>query len=338
VIDAWSMRLLRRDLVILYEHSCGDTQRALPEPGLSYPDYAAWQAEAMASSGFAPAVAYWQQQWRQYGSHRIALGDLPFALPAPQRSTLSFGMERVELPAGTCASIRTFARFSRVSLNMFFLAAYAAVLQSYTQKSQLALWSHFANRSRPDVQNSVGHFTHTHLIGLDFSADPTGTQLLWQIRRVILDAYEHQEMPLAYLWRTINCWPRYADSRVLLDYHQADEPWEDWQLSSGLTISKAKLPDSPSPRFSSLGVYIQDSRDGMSVYVQYSQDRFPQAAILAMLEDLHSLIAHLLKNPQKKLSDCFPSPRYQTARGSTSNMGAFVVLPNKATPGPTGAG
>lgn len=326
VADAWSMRILRKELVALYDRFCGDTQRFLAEPGLSFPDYAAWESQALASSELASAVSHWKQQWERYGSARIAYEDLPFANPVMQQPLRGFVVERALVDPAVCDAIRRFARLSRVSMNMFFFASYAAVLQSYTRKPRLALWCHFANRSRPEVQNSIGYFVHRHLIGLDFPPELSGAELLWQTRKAILDAYEHQLMPLAHVWHSMNRWPRFADTRVLVDYYQADELWEDWQLASGLQIRRVALPGVLSPRFSSLGMYVRDSREGMSLEVQYSQDRFPQTSVRHLLDDVQSVITHLLSHPDTKVSDFFSAPRYGTVARPSKRMGEFVGL------------
>ncbi len=310
VADAWSMRLLRTELALLYKYFCGGTEYPLSEPGLQYPDYGLWQNQAMATTYFDEATEYWRKQWAHFGSARIAPRELPFAAPAPRHGRPSFGAVRGTLEAHTCQEIRKFARQSRVTLNTFFLAAYAVVLHSYTRKPQLALWGHFSNRRRADVQKTIGYFMHSHLIGLDFSAAPSGVELLHQVRTKVLEGYDHQEMPLAYLWHRLNRWPRYADTRVLLDYHRADETWEQAEPSHGLVIRRSQLPESLSGRFSSLGVYIKDDSDGMSFSVQYAKDRFPPEAVGHLVEDLQLVIARLLAQPDRKVSDYFDKPRY----------------------------
>jgi len=210
------------------------------------------------------------------------------------------------------------------------VAACAILMQSYTRKNRLGLWSHFSNRGRTDVQNTVGYFVHTHLLGLDFGSALTGSQLLQQVRQTILDGSKHQEMPLPHLWQELNCWPRYADARVLVDYHYADESWEDQPQFGGVAIQRAKLPEIRQERFSSLGVYIRDSKDGMNLSVQYAKDRFHPAAIRHMLEDLQAVIAHLMSGPDRKISALIGTPRYTDALGSpTSEMSEFVGLPKE---------
>lgn len=329
VADAWSMRILRKELVILYDRFAGNESRSLPETGLSYPDYADRQNLELSSVALAPSVDYWKRQWESYGPWRVAYDDLPLAKPARRTVPDRFAADRVVVDPDVCDAIRTFARLSRLSLNMFFFAAYAIVLHCYTCKRRLGLWCNFANRGRPEVQDTIGYFVHRHLIGLDFPDGLTGSSLLWQTRKAVLNAYEHQHIPLAHVWQAMNRWPRYADSRVLADYHQADEPWEDWELTGGLRIRRLDLPVSYTPRLSSLGLYVRDSREGMVLEVQYSQDRFSPAAVCGLLDDIQAVIGHLFVHPDRKIRDFFTAPRYgltNHASESISKMGEFVKL------------
>jgi len=339
VADAWSMRVVRSELVQLYAHYCGTTPYPLPEPGLQYPDYAVWQNRARASGHFSAATKYWKQQWERFGDARIAFGELPFAETAASYGNASYGAEQVRLDATTCQELRRSARLFRVTLNMFFVAACAVLMQSYTRKNRLGIWSHFSNRGGPDVQNTVGYFAHTHLLGIDLSSGPTGAQLLQQVRQTVLDGYDHQEMPLPHLWQELNCWPRYADARVLVDYHQADEPWEDQPQTSGVVMERAQLPEIRQGRFSSLGLYIRDSRDGMSVTVHYAKDRFQPPAIRHMLEDLQIVIAQFLAGPERKISAFIEKPRYADSPVHRSiEMSEFVRLSKDSKAGTATSG
>jgi non-ribosomal peptide synthetase component F len=215
---------------------------------------------------------------------------------------------------------------------MVFLAAYAIVLHSYTRKAKLALWGHFSNRGRPEFQNTIGYFVHSHLIGIDFSSDPSGAELLQQVRATVLDACDHQEMPLPYLWQKLNCWPRYADARVLLDYHCGEK--ETDPSSTGLVIRRAKLPESLTGRFSSLGVYVNDDQERISFSVQYLKARFPQVPVEHLVEDLQVVIARFLADPERKVAAFFDRPRYPGSSSvePASEMGEFVVIENGAIP------
>jgi len=332
VADAWSMRILRSELALLYEHFSAGTPYPLPDPGPNYPDYAAWQNKAMAGSHFARSAAYWSEQWARFGWARIATRELPFAAPEPQPAKVPFGVERAALEPGTCEEIRRFARQARVTLNMFFLTAYAILLHSYTRKAELALWGHFSNRGRPEFQNTIGYFVHSHLIGIDFNSDPSGAKLLQQVRGTVLDACDHQEMPLPYLWQRLNCWPRYADVRILLDYQGAPEK-ESARSANGLLIRRAKLPDFLMGRFSSLGVYVSTDNKRILVSTQYSRERFPQAPVQRLVEDLQLVIARLLSNPSQAVSAFFDHPRYPGSPVEpASEMSEFVVLESGLIP------
>jgi Condensation domain len=323
VTDAWSMRILRSEFARLYSYFSAGGTYPLPELRLHYPDYAIWQHQAISNGFFANAADFWARRWLAVAHARIAARELPFAAPEPQTDETPFGSERAELDPALSREIRNFARRLRITLNVFFFAAYSIVLHSYTRKSRVALWGHFSNRRRPEFQDTVGYFVHSHLIGVDFEGDPSGRELLEQIRQTTLEAFEHQEMPLPYLWNRLNCWPRFADVRVLLDYHNA---WEDdFRANDGLVIRRADLPDLGIRRFSNLGVYVTEKPDNTSLSVQYSRERFSPAAVRDLIRDLHVVMAGLLKDPTRKVSAILGDPRYAGFAGEpVRDMGEFI--------------
>jgi hypothetical protein len=325
VADGWSMRLLRHELVQLYESFCSGAVHPLPRPEMQYPDYAIWQRGDESAPYFDAAAAHWKQLWERFASARIALGELPFALPAAPFVSTSFGSELMTLDPETCRAIRALSREARVTPHTFFLAVYATVLQSYVRRDRLALWSHFSNRQRAETQNTIGYFAHSHLLGIEFTRTMTAVELLHQIRTSMLAAYEHQELPLAMLWNRLHCWPRYADARLLVDYQRTDESWENQRQPSGLLIRRASVPEVAQGRFSSLGLYIKDDGEQMSLSVQYARERFPQAAVQHLAEDLRAAVGRFLAGPGERISKFVEQPRYpESSVRPSPGMGEFV--------------
>lgn len=294
VSDAWSMRIIRREFAQIHAQLSSRGRVLLEDPGLSYPSYALRQEEMAASGEFARALEYWHAQWSAYAASRVGFGDLPFSLPQPEIPTNEFASENSSFDPDASGVIRVFARHAKVTLYVLFLTAYARLLRQYTGKNRLAIWGHFANRMRPDVHRTVGWFANTHLLGIDLGDDPAVRSQLLRVRRTVLDASEHQEMPVALVWRATGSYPRHPDAKVLLDVGVADEPLPQMDGAGELRIGHATHLTPSFGRFSSLGLYIRDDRDRIHLSVQYSVDRFPQSAMQRLLADFqHEVICIL---------------------------------------------
>jgi hypothetical protein len=290
VTDMWSMRVVRRELQQIYSQIAQLGEARLAPPGLSYPDYAEFQREMATSGGFANGLGYWRKEWSEFSSSRISFTDLPFALPPPPAGNFLFGAEVDEIDPEMTRAIRSFARQVRVTLYMLFAAVYAVVLRHYTEKPKMAIWGHFANRMRPVTRDSVGWFANTHLIGINGGNSVRET--LPAVRRSVLNAHQHQEVPVGLVWRSMGGYPRDPDARVLLDLHAIDEIEEPGPL--GLRIQHLPRMNPTMGRFSNLGLYIRDEHERMTVSIQYASDRFPADAIRRVLADFRREIENLI--------------------------------------------
>jgi hypothetical protein len=294
ISDAWSMRIIRREFAEIYSRLSGGGRKPLEDPGISGPEYAVLQNEMIANGDFRPALDYWREQWAKCSADRLGFGDLPFALSNPETPTYAFGCENSCFDPDISGEIRAFARKTKVTLYMLFLAACGQLLRRYTGRDRLAIWGHFANRMRPEVQQTVGWLANTHLIGLDMTDNLSLPEFLLRIRRTVLDASEHQEMPVAAVWRAMGSYPRHPDARILLDVSIAGEPLVQTTCNGVLMVSQATDWTPLFGRFSNLGLYIRDDQVRIHLSVQYSQDWFPSAAMQQLIGDFRDEVAGIL--------------------------------------------
>jgi hypothetical protein len=301
VSDAWSMRVIAAELRVLYGQISGAAPDQLPPVPRGLPDYAVWQHEQMQTSSFDRAAEYWRQQWSEFGSCRLTFSDFPFALPPPKTPTFAFDSARLSLEPDLAAASRRLARGSKVTLHILFLAALAILLRQCTGLEKIAVWNHFADRSRPEFRNAVGCFWTTHLVGVDLTADPSASEALLRAREVISQGLTNERLPLPLLWLMLRCRPCYPDAQILLDSRT-----EDWRegpsVAGGVVIRRATLPKVLPPRFSTMGIYVNDTQQGTSLSAQYAVDLYSPEGIRALLHDLCGVIGQLVEEPVKKVS------------------------------------
>jgi hypothetical protein len=299
VSDLWSLRILRRELRLLYAHSLQGGTNPLPELPLQFSDFAAWQQEQLHTHYFDRAVDYWRKQWETYESAQLNYGDFPLALPKPADATMAVAVELVELDSEESQKIRTFARRASVTLHTLFITVFTVLLQRYSGKDRIAVWTNFANRPGQDTQNVIGWFTNSHIIGVSLTPDQSALHLLGQVRGVVLEAHEHQEIPTALLWRILGGCPRNSDANIAFDIFAKDD---SAPLSHGVTISGSKLPPIGTKGPIDLHVRVLEGSGGITLFAAYSLDRFRGGPIREMLEALRDLVLAVIANPESPLS------------------------------------
>ena len=95
--------------------------------------------------------------------------------------------------------LQRLGRQEGVTLFMALLAALQVTLSKHAGQQDIAVGTAVANRNRSEIEGLVGFFVNTLVMRTQLEPDSTFAQLLQQIRRVALDAYQHQDVPFERL-------------------------------------------------------------------------------------------------------------------------------------------
>jgi amino acid adenylation domain-containing protein len=205
IADAWSIGVLYRELAILYAagsasavHDPNPGQgaarvlpRSLPPLPVQYPDFALWQRRQMAGERLAAEIAFWRGQLVE-APERV---ELPLDRPRPARRTYAGRRITLELPPGLPETLHEQARRAGASLYMVLLAAFDTLLHRLCSQDDLVVASPVASRTQLAIEGLIGFFVNTVVHRVRLGADLPAARLLARVRDVVLEVYEHQELP-----------------------------------------------------------------------------------------------------------------------------------------------
>ncbi|MEU5549992.1 condensation domain-containing protein [Micromonospora sp. NPDC047793] len=188
--DDYSNALLARDLRSLYAVETGETVD-LPAPQWQYAQWARWQADQLSGANLTRLTDYWTGKLT--GARLV---DLPARRrrPVPDGEPPWISVEHY-VDAETTAALRQLARRHRTTLFPVTLAVFYALLYAETGADDLTVASLFANRSQPQVRDTVGFFASMVLLRERFTPDTTLSELIAQARTTVMDAMRHQDLP-----------------------------------------------------------------------------------------------------------------------------------------------
>ncbi len=191
VSDGWSTGVLVKEVTALYSAFCSGQPDPLPPLAIQYADYAAWQRQWLQGETLQAQIEFWQQ--RLTGAP--ALLELPTDRPRP--ATQSYAGDRVNftVPAELTGSLRALARRHGATLFMTMLAAWSALLSRLSGQDDILIGTSVANRRRTEVEPLIGFFLNSLALRVKLDTDPTVAELLAAVRTIMLDAYEHQDVP-----------------------------------------------------------------------------------------------------------------------------------------------
>ena len=225
--DFFSNAILTRDLSWLYDNNLGASSDELPPIGWSYSEWSEWQRRAHADGRLEELQTYWR--------HQLDGARLP-SIPRNARASAS-GAAGSDTPGRTTFDIdptvierlQLLAQRLRTTMFPVMLAAFYAHLYHSCGRRDLAVASLFNNRTRPEVQDTVGFFVNMIMLRLQVDTEAPLEQIVRGSRKVFLEAMRHGDLPLQMLpARTIAP----ADEIVFqyLDAHVSRESTLDFEM------------------------------------------------------------------------------------------------------------
>ncbi len=206
--DAWSERVLFNELSILYGAFSRGEPSPLPELTIQYADYAAWQRERMETGEFQRHLSYWKNK----------LEDLPPATeletdhPRPAIYSNRGARYLFSLPTTLASALKDLGLRQNATESMVLLAAYLTFLYRYTHQNELLIGMPIAGRTTLEMEGLIGLFTNSTVLRCNLAGQPTFLGLLERVQKCVLEAVDHQEVPLEKLVAEIN--PKRDPSRT----------------------------------------------------------------------------------------------------------------------------
>jgi amino acid adenylation domain-containing protein/non-ribosomal peptide synthase protein (TIGR01720 family) len=192
--DGWSLGIFVRELKQLYGAYSHGEPSPLPPLSIQYGDFAVWEREQIVQGRFAEQLQYWLEQMK---------GDLqPLELPLDAaRGEPAFVVARENFPieADLCGDLREFSSNHGVSLFMTLLSGFALVVANHSGQDDFRIGTLVGGRNRPELEDLIGLFVNTLLLRLRVPPSATFQELLGHTREVVLEAFQHQDLPFELL-------------------------------------------------------------------------------------------------------------------------------------------
>ncbi|WP_284415791.1 condensation domain-containing protein, partial [Acidovorax sp. SUPP3334] len=195
ISDGWSVQVILDELAVQYAaRSQGQVPMLLPLP-IQYADYAAWQAQWLASGEGERQLAWWRAE---LGREQPAL-SLPTDRPRRSDGRYRAAQHRMVLPDALLLALRRTAQAKGATLFMALLGGFFALLQRYTGQADVRVGVPFANRNRTETAGLVGFFVNTQVLKARLDSRMDGAALLEHARGIAIGAQTHQDLPFEHL-------------------------------------------------------------------------------------------------------------------------------------------
>jgi len=296
VCDGWSIGVLARELVEICAAGHVGRLPDLPELALSYGDYAEWQAEWAQSEHLQQDTDFWVHALRGATQFEV-LPDHP----RPPAMSTQGAIESRLLPRELTDRLSGFARRRGLTLFMASVTALLCLLKRYTAAEDISFGTQVAGRDDPDLEPLVGMFINTLVLRFALPGDPTVAELSEQVSGVVLDAFEHQLMPLEKLIEILKP-PRDPSRNTLFSINFIfqrsfiqNAPAGSFDLIDTPSVSAGAMYD--------LNFFMVERPEGWRFSCEFNTSLFERATVARMLGHFVRIVDAFAANDSQKISD-----------------------------------
>ncbi|KMO74622.1 Linear gramicidin synthase subunit D [Mycolicibacterium chubuense] len=310
--DGWSIAPLVRDLGIAYAGRTAGQPPGWAALPVQYIDYTLWQRTQFGDldddkSLIAAQLAYWQDALAGMPEQLNLPTDRPYPAVADYRGATV----DIEWPAALQQRVREVARAHNATSFMVIQTALAVLLSKISASSDVAVGFPIAGRGDPALEELIGFFVNTLVLRVDLAGDPTLADLLAQVRRQSLAAYENQDVPFEVLVERLNP----ARSLTRQPIVQVMLAWQNFagsgdaagglalgdltvsQMGADTHTARMDLLFNLADRFTGAG-----EPDRICGVVEFRTDVFEPSTIRRLLTQFERVLTTLTADPHHRLS------------------------------------
>ena len=312
--DGWSLAPLIRDIGEAYASRCAGLAPGWVELPVQYVDYTLWQRAQFGDlddvdSPIATQLKYWEDALAGMPERLM----LPTDRPYPSVADMCGATVNVDWPAELQRRIREVAGGYHATSFMVVQAALAVLLSRLSASADVAVGFPIAGRGDPALDELVGFFVNTLVLRVDVAGDPTVAELLAQVRRRSLAAFEHQDVPFEVLVERLNPTRSLTHHPLVqvalawqnLPGHDSGDP------ATGLALGDLRVTQMPFDThtarmdltFSLSEVWSNaNAPAGIRGMVEFRTDIFDRETIQALVERFQRVLVAMTANPEARIS------------------------------------
>lgn len=296
ISDAWSTAVIIREIVALYPAFAEGKSFALPELPIQYADFAVWQRQWLQGEVLENHLAYWKQKL----GAALPVLKLPYTQNQTVISSNKAGVQTFRLSPELSQTLNTLSRQENVTLFMTMVAALKTLLYRCTGQDDIVIGTDVANRNRGEIEALIGFFVNLVVLRTDISGYPTFRELLQRVRKVTLEAYNHQDLPFDKLVEELRPERHLSNTPLFHVLFVMDNvPTQNLQLP-GLTLSPIEV-ETKTAKFD-IALFMSETEAGITGSWLYKTDLFIAEKIASFFENFPALLASITTQPDARIN------------------------------------
>jgi hypothetical protein len=293
IMDGWSMPVVLKDFVQIYETFCHGQEVSLT-PTRPFRDYTDWLQQQDTSK----AEEYWRQAVREIKE--------PTPLTNLEAKDLSnqaerYDEEKLHLSATTTAALQSIAAQHHMTMNTLIQGAWAILLSRYSCRNNVVYGCTVSGRpvDLAGVESMVGVFINTVPIYVQVDSEQFLIPWLQQLQVQLVDARQYEYTPLTQIQglSEVQRGLPLFESILVFENQPVNQYLRDWkgniEIENTHLFYKTNYP---------LTIVAYPSSE-LAIAISYDFRRFDVLTIREILKDFEILLQNIATNPNIRLQD-----------------------------------
>jgi Condensation domain len=289
IADGWTLGIFVQDLCAAYVLQRMGTPNGLDPVPTSYSAWGAAERGLWQPSELERRIDFWKS--RLTGMRRL--------WNTPDDSDIVFVPQRLvsELPADLSGSVRELARRNGATLFSTLLAAFQVTLSRWTGENDIVVGTPVANRTKPDVRETMGYFSGIVPLRGQVERDRPFSEHVRVVHQNTVDSFANA-VPFAELVRAVGEHPSPRRNPIFeVRFALQNHPVPDVEIR-GLSL-KLRMRSTGTPRFD-LGCEITERGDTLELVWLFRESLFSKPEIEELNRLFQTVIEGVCRLPERQ--------------------------------------
>ena len=319
VCDGWSINVLLDEFATVYAALARGDSATLPA-STSFAAYACGRAEREPQE-----TAHVESFWREQFAQPVMPLALPTDHPRPLQRTFAGATSHASISLDAYEAVKRAGARSGCTLFTTLLAGFAALLGRLADQRDVVVAVPAAGQSALGEESVlVGHCVHLLPLRLVWNDGDRVADLLGSTKRLVMDAYDHQETTLGTLVRQL------PDVRSAGRLPLTDVQFNLERLSEGLGLPGLTAQVAPNAKaYVNFDLFLNviESRDGLRIDCDYNTDLFDEATIARWLKAYETILGSMVADAMTPVERLAYLPRDERRDVFIEASAAAVAYP-----------
>ncbi len=297
--DSWSMDVLQKEVLMMYESFIKGEEPKLPELKIQYKDYAAWKLKQLEGDAYEDQKKYWLTLL----SGELPTLDLTNSNQRPKIKTYNGNTLSTHLSNEFTTRLKSFCNENGGSSFMALLSLWNIIFSKYTSKNDIIIGSPVACRDHKDLEAQIGFYLNTLALRNNIDPDQTFISFYNQIKKSTSEAYKNQFYPFDRLVTDLKLKQdvsRNAIFDAMLTFQTSTKISESVLLENDEFNKIIDL--GPSLAKFDIDISFLEQGQNMTLSINYNSDVYDKSFIENLIHNFAFLSNIALQKPEEKIA------------------------------------